>query len=64
MLYRLGQDHADVVLVTVEQPSDAERGIGAEMRDHLPRELRMGQGLRCLLSEPGDDRYASISENQ
>jgi hypothetical protein len=36
--------------MTVEQPSNAERRIGAEMRDYLARKLCMSQGFGRLLA--------------
>jgi len=56
VLHRFNQDLADVVLVAVEQPADAERGIGAKLGDHLAGQLRMGLRLGGLLTQPGDDR--------
>ena len=56
VLHGLAQDVADVVLVRLDQRTDRERRVLADLRDQLAGLLRMGEGLGRLRAQPAHDR--------
>jgi len=58
------QNSADIGLVAVEQRTDSERWVRAEVGDHLTRLLRMNKGFTRLLAQPCHDRDSVIAKHE